>query len=141
MQFGLVFSQFFLLVTAKITHLPGIYLYIPTNAFILTMIVFLGLFIVVSSFTPMLIRTKKTVNLLKLMVGNKRKENHPYLSLFGAICLLGGYILAGNPKYFFSINSQVGVIYMVSSIFVIPTLVTIGTYFSFLKLVSYLFIF
>ena len=26
-QFGLVFSQFFLLVTAKITHVPGLYLY------------------------------------------------------------------------------------------------------------------
>jgi putative ABC transport system permease protein len=141
MQFGLVFSQFFLLVTAKITHLPGIYLYIPTNALILTMIVFLGLFIVVSSFTPMLIRTKKTVNLLKTN-GRKQKERKPsiFISLFGAICLLGGYILAGNPKYFFSINSQVGVIYMVSSIFVIPTLVTIGTYFFFSQ-ISFLLIY
>ncbi|PFK11968.1 FtsX-like permease family protein [Bacillus cereus] len=141
MQFGFVFSQFFLLVTAKITHLPGIYLYIPTNAFILTMIVFLGLFIVVSSFTPMLIRTKKTVNLLKTN-GRKQKERKPsiFISLFGAICLLGGYILAGNPKYFFSINSQVGVIYMVSSIFVIPTLVTIGTYFFFSQ-ISFLLIY
>ncbi|PFV79630.1 ABC transporter permease [Bacillus sp. AFS059628] len=141
MQFGLVFSQFFLLVTAKITHLPGIYLYIPTNAFILTMIVFLGLFIAVSSFTPMLIRTKKTVNLLKTN-GRKQKERKPsiLISLFGAICLLSGYILAGNPKYFFSINSQVGVIYMVSSIFVIPTLVTIGTYFFFSQ-ISFLLIY
>ncbi|HHB1767332.1 TPA: ABC transporter permease [Bacillus cereus] len=141
MQFGLVFSQFFLLVTAKITHLPGIYLYIPTNAFILTMIVFLGLFIAVSSFTPMLIRTKKTVNLLKTD-GRKQKERKPsiFISLFGAICLLSGYILAGNPKYFFSINSQVGVIYMVSSIFVIPTLVTIGTYFFFSQ-ISFLLIY
>ncbi|PEK58574.1 FtsX-like permease family protein [Bacillus wiedmannii] len=141
MQFGLVFSQFFLLVTAKITHLPGIYLYIPTNAFILTMIVFLGLFIAVSSFTPMLIRTKKTVNLLKAN-GRKQKERKPsiFISLFGAICLLSGYILAGNPKYFFSINSQVGVIYMVSSIFVIPTLVTIGTYFFFSQ-ISFLLIY
>ncbi|AYF08827.1 ABC transporter permease [Bacillus wiedmannii] len=141
MQFGLVFSQFFLLVTAKITHLPGIYLYIPTNAFILTMIVFLGLFIAVSSFTPMLIRTKKTVNLLKTN-GRKQKERKPsiFISLFGAICLLSGYILAGNPKYFFSINSQVGVIYMVSSIFVIPTLVTIGTYFFFSQ-ISFLLIY
>ncbi|PFZ60659.1 ABC transporter permease [Bacillus wiedmannii] len=141
MHFGLVFSQFFLLVTAKITHLPGIYLYIPTNAFILTMIVFLGLFIAVSSFTPMLIRTKKTVNLLKTN-GRKQKERKPsiFISLFGAICLLSGYILAGNPKYFFSINSQVGVIYMVSSIFVIPTLVTIGTYFFFSQ-ISFLLIY
>ncbi|MGH0426503.1 FtsX-like permease family protein [Bacillus pretiosus] len=141
MQFGLVFSQFFLLVTAKITHLPGIYLYIPTNAFILTTIVFLGLFIAVSSFTPLLIRTKKTVNLLKTNAG-KQKERKPsiFISLFGAICLLGGYILAANPKYFFSINTQVGVIYMVSSVFVIPALVTIGTYFFFSQ-ISFLLIY
>ncbi|MCQ6529299.1 FtsX-like permease family protein [Bacillus mycoides] len=141
MQFGLVFSQFFLLVTAKITHVPGIYLYIPTNAFILTTIVFLGLFIAVSAFTPMLIRTKKALHLLKTN-NVKQKERKPsiLISLFGAICLLGGYILAVNPKYFFSVNPQVGVIYMVSSIFVIPALVTIGTYFFFSQ-ISFLLIY
>ncbi|MED0972149.1 ABC transporter permease [Bacillus paramycoides] len=141
MQFGLVFSQFFLLVTAKITHLPGIYLYLPPNAFILTTIVFLSLFIAVSAFTPMLIRTKKAVHLLKTN-NVKQKERKPsiFVSLFGAICLLSGYILAANPKYFFSISPQVGVIYMVSSVFVIPTLVTIGTYFFFSQ-ISFLLIY
>ena len=61
-----------LLVTAKITHVPGLYLYWPTAAVILTMIIFLGLFILVSSFTPMLIRTRKAVRLLK--EGTKQKE-------------------------------------------------------------------
>ncbi|MED1411798.1 MULTISPECIES: FtsX-like permease family protein [Bacillus] len=141
MQFGVVFSQFFLLVTAKITHLPGIYLYLPPNAFILTTIVFLSLFIAVSAFTPTLIRTKKAVHLLKTNNG-KQKERKPsiFVSLFGAICLLSGYALAGNPKYFFSISPQVGVIYMVSSVFVIPTLVTIGTYFFFSQ-ISFLLIY
>ncbi|MDM5430128.1 FtsX-like permease family protein [Bacillus mycoides] len=131
-KFGFVFSQFFLLVTAKITHVPGIYLYGPTNAIILTTIVFLSLFIIVSAFTPMLIRTKKAVHLLKTN-GGKQKERKPsiFISLFGAICLLGGYALAGNPKYFVSVSPQIGVIYMVSSIFVIPTFVTMGTYFFF----------
>ncbi|PEK95504.1 FtsX-like permease family protein [Bacillus mycoides] len=131
-QFGFVFSQFFLLVTAKITHVPGIYLYGPTNAIILTTIVFLSLFIIVSAFTPMLIRTKKAVHLLKTN-GGKQKERKPsiFISLFGAICLLGGYALAGNPKFFVSVSPQIGVIYMVSSIFVIPTFVTMGTYFFF----------
>ncbi|MED1431954.1 ABC transporter permease [Bacillus mycoides] len=131
-QFGFVFSQFFLLVTAKITHVPGIYLYGPTNAIILTTIVFLSLFIIVSAFTPMLIRTKKAVHLLKTN-GGKQKERKPsiFISLFGAICLLGGYALAGNPKYFVSVSPQIGVIYMVSSIFVIPKFVTMGTYFFF----------
>ncbi|WP_002145173.1 FtsX-like permease family protein [Bacillus cereus] len=140
MQFGFVFSQFFLLVTAKITHLPGIYLYLPTSAFILTTIVFLGLFIVVSTFTPMLIRTKKSVHLLKAN-GGKQKERKPsiLISLFGAICLIGGYALASKPIYFVSISPQIGIVYMLSSIFVIPALVSIGTYFFFSQ-ISFLLI-
>ncbi|PFU45051.1 ABC transporter permease [Bacillus cereus] len=140
MHFGFVFSQFFLLVTAKITHLPGIYLYPPTNAFILTTIVFLGLFIVVSTFTPMLIRTKKSVHLLKAN-GGKQKERKPsiLISLFGAICLIGGYALASKPIYFVSISPQIGMVYMFSSIFVIPALVSIGTYFFFSQ-ISFLLI-
>lgn len=140
MQFGLVFSQFFLLVTAKLTHVPGIYLYWPTNAIILTTIVFLSLFIVVSTFTPMLIRTRKTVYLLKANT-SKRKERKPsiLISLFGTICLVGGYALAGNPKYFVSLDPKIGMIYMVSSIFLIPLLVSIGTYFFFSQ-ISFLLI-
>ncbi|TCJ78792.1 UNVERIFIED_ORG: putative ABC transport system permease protein [Bacillus cereus] len=132
MQFGFVFSQFFLLVTAKITHVPGIYLYWPTDSFILTTIVFLSLFIVVSALTPMFVRTKKTVHLLKPNGGNP-KERKPsiLISLFGAICLIGGYVLASKPTYFVSLNPQLGLVYMFSSIFIIPALVSIGTYFFF----------
>ena len=139
MQFGLVFSQFFLLVTAKITHVPGIYLYLPINAFILTTIVFLSLFIVVSTLTPMLIRTKSGTP-VKTKSGKQKEKPSILVSLFGAICLFGGYALAGNPKYFVSVSPQIGVIYMVSSIFVIPTLVTIGTYFFFSQ-ISFLLIY
>ena len=77
MQFGVVFLNF-LLVTSKLTHVPGIYLYGPTNAFILTTIVFLSLFIIVSAFTPMLIRTKSGTP-FKTNGGKQKKENHPYL--------------------------------------------------------------
>ncbi|NWK67546.1 ABC transporter permease [Bacillus paramycoides] len=140
MQFGLVFSQFFLLVTAKLTHVPGIYLYWPTDAFILTTIVFLSLFIVVSTFTPMLVRTKKSVHLLKAN-GGKQKERKPsiLISLFGAVCLLGGYALASKPIYFVSLSPQIGMVYILSSIFVIPALVSIGTYFFFSQ-ISFLLI-
>ncbi|MDZ5605723.1 ABC transporter permease [Bacillus pseudomycoides] len=139
-QFGLVFSQFFLLVTAKITFAPGLYLYWPKGAIILTATIFLGLFIVVSAFTPMLIRTRKAVRLLK--EGNvKQKDRKPsiLISLFGAICLLSGYVLAGNPKYFISLGTEIGAIYLVSSIFVIPSLVAIGTYLFFSQ-ISFLLI-
>ncbi|HHT7188114.1 TPA: FtsX-like permease family protein [Bacillus cereus] len=138
-QLGLVFSQFFLLVTAKITHVPGLYLYWPTSAIVLTTITFLGLFILVSSFTPMLIRTRKAVRLLK--GGTKQKERKPsvLISLFGAICLIAGYVLAANPLYFISLGDIIGLLYAISSIFVIPSLVAAGTYFFFSQ-ISFLLI-
>ena len=88
----------------------------------------------------MLIRTKSGTPFKTN--GGKQKERKPSIlvSLFGAICLFGGYALAGNPKYFVSVSPQIGVIYMVSSIFVIPMLVTIGTYFFFSQ-ISFLLIY
>ncbi|MGF9769392.1 FtsX-like permease family protein [Bacillus albus] len=138
-QLGLVFSQFFLLVTAKITHVPGLYLYWPTGAIILTMIIFLGLFILVSSFTPMLIRTRKAVRLLKEGTKQKERKASVLISLFGATCLITGYVLAANPLYFMSLGDMIGILYVVSSIFVIPSLVAAGTYFFFSQ-ISFLLI-
>ncbi|BCC49414.1 ABC transporter permease [Bacillus cereus] len=138
-QLGLVFSQFFLLVTAKITHVPGLYLYWPTSAIILTMIIFLGLFIFVSSFTPMLIRTRKAVRLLKEGTKQKERKASVLISLFGATCLICGYVLAANPLYFMSLGDVVGLLYAVTSIFLIPSLVAAGTYFFFSQ-ISFLLI-
>ncbi|PFC89575.1 ABC transporter permease [Bacillus anthracis] len=138
-QLGLVFSQFFLLVTAKITHVPGLYLYWPTAAIILTMIIFLGLFILVSSFTPMLIRTRKAVRLLKEGTKQKERKASVLISLFGATCLISGYVLAANPIYFISLGDVVGLLYAATSIFLIPSLVAAGTYFFFSQ-ISFLLI-
>ncbi|PEQ01373.1 ABC transporter permease [Bacillus wiedmannii] len=138
-QLGLVFSQFFLLVTAKITHVPGLYLYWPTSAIILTMIIFLGLFILVSSFTPMLIRTRKAVRLLKEGTKQKERKASVLISLFGATCLISGYVLAANPLYFISLGDIVGLLYAATSIFLIPSLVAAGTYFFFSQ-ISFLLI-
>ena len=65
----------------------------------------------------------------------QKKEKHPCSSLFGAICLICGYALAANPLYFMSLGDIIGILYAVSSIFVIPSLIAAGTYFSFHKLV------
>ncbi|PFB57170.1 ABC transporter permease [Bacillus anthracis] len=138
-QLGLVFSQFFLLVTAKITHVPGLYLYWPTGAMILTIVIFLGLFILVSSFTPMLIRTRKAVRLLKEGKQQKERKASVLISLFGATCLITGYVLAANPLYFMSLGDIIGLLYAVSSIFVIPSLISAGTYFFFSQ-ISFLLI-
>lgn len=138
-QLGLVFSQFFLLVTAKITHVPGLYLYWPTSAIVLTIIIFLGLFILVSSFTPMLIRTRKAVRLLKEGTKQKERKASVLISLFGATCLISGYALAANPLYFMSLGDIIGLLYAISSIFVIPSLIAAGTYFFFSQ-ISFLLI-
>ncbi|MFZ7932239.1 FtsX-like permease family protein [Bacillus thuringiensis] len=138
-QLGVVFSQFFLLVTAKITHVPGLYLYPPTSAIVLTIIIFLGLFILVSSFTPMLIRTRKAVRLLKEGKHQKERKASVLISLFGAACLITGYVLESNPLYFMSLGDTIGLLYAVSSIFVIPSLIAAGTYFFFSQ-ISFLLI-
>lgn len=138
-QLGLAFSQFFLLVTAKITHVPGLYLYWPTGAIVLTIIIFLGLFILVSSFTPMLIRTRKAVRLLKEGKKQKERKASVLISLFGATCLITGYVLAANPLYFVSLGDLVGILYVTTSIFVIPSLMAAGTYFFFSQ-ISFLLI-
>ncbi|PQZ55801.1 MULTISPECIES: FtsX-like permease family protein [Bacillus] len=138
-QFGLVFSQFFLLVTAKITHVPGLYLYWPTSAIILTIIIFFGLFILVSSFTPMLIRTRKAVRLLQEGEKQKERKASVLISLFGATCLISGYALSANPLYFMSLGDIAGLLYAAASIFVIPSLAAAGTYFFFSQ-ISFLLI-
>ena len=91
-------------------------------------------------FTPMLIRTRKAVRLLKEGTQQK-KEKHPCSSLFGATCLICGYALAANPLYFMSLGDIIGLLYAVSSIFVIPSLIAAGTYFFFSQISFYLFVF
>ena len=133
MQFGLVFS-IFLISHSKITHVPGIYLYLPINAFILTTIVFLSL-LSLCLHSHQCLSVPKTIHLLKINDGKQKEKPSILHFIIWCDLFIWWYALAGNPKYFVSISPQIGVIYMVSSIFVIPMLVTIGTYFSFHKLV------
>lgn len=82
-QGGLVFSNFFLLVTSKLTNAKGLYLYWPTEAIIVTTITFIILFLIVSTFTPMFIRTRKTTRLIK---NNKRKKRKKTVYTHFIIC-------------------------------------------------------
>ncbi len=131
-QLGLVFSQFFLLVTAKITHVPGLYLYWPTAAIILTMIIFSRtlhsrLIVYADAHSD-----EEGCTSFKRRNKTKKKEKASVLiSLFGATCLISGYVLAANPLYFMSLGDIVGLLYAATSIFLIPSLVTAGTYFFF----------
>ncbi|HEK9100640.1 ABC transporter permease [Bacillus pfraonensis] len=127
-QVGLVFSNFFLLVTSKLTGATGIYLYWPTKAIIATTVTFIVLFFIVSTFTPMFVRTRKTVRLIKSdQKQGKEKRPSILISLFALACLGLCYYIAGYPKgYVTEKNVQDGsVIFIILSI--LP-LVTIGTY-------------
>ncbi|HDR7967642.1 FtsX-like permease family protein [Bacillus pacificus] len=127
-QGGLVFSNFFLLVTSKLTSAKGLYLYWPTEAIIVTTVTFIILFFIVSTFTPMFIRTRKTAQLIK---GNKKMkaEKRPsiLISLFALICLGLCYYIAGYPRgYVTEKNVQNGSVFFIM-LSILP-LVVVGTY-------------
>ncbi|HDR4873185.1 TPA: ABC transporter permease [Bacillus cereus] len=127
-QGGLVFSNFFLLVTSKLTSAKGLYLYWPTEAIIVTTVTFIILFLIVSTFTPMFIRTRKTAHLIK---GKKKipAEKRPsiLISLFALICLGLCYYIAGYPRgYVTEKNVQNGSVFFIM-LSILP-LVVVGTY-------------
>ncbi|MGE1131141.1 FtsX-like permease family protein [Bacillus wiedmannii] len=127
-QGGLVFSNFFLLVTSKLTSAKGLYLYWPTEAIIVTTVTFIILFLIVSTFTPMFIRTRKTVHLIK---GNKKvtAEKRPsiLISIFALTCLGLCYYIAGYPQgYVTEKNVQNGSVFLIM-LSILP-LVVVGTY-------------
>ncbi|WP_020061378.1 FtsX-like permease family protein [Bacillus sp. 123MFChir2] len=139
LQAGLVFSNFFLLITSKISGVNGLYLYWPSEAIWTTVKTFLILFIGVSLFTPVLIRTQKAIHLIKSEV-HKQKETSPsvVISIFSLLCLLSGYIFAAYPQSYITeknLTNGTGLLIILS---IIP-LVIMGTYFLFSQ-ASFLFI-
>ncbi|PFD44317.1 ABC transporter permease [Bacillus cereus] len=127
-QGGLVFSNFFLLVTSKLTGAKGLLLYWPTEAIIVTTVTFIILFLIVSTFTPMFIRTRKTTQLIKATKKEKNEKKPSILiSIFALTCLGLCYYIAGYPQgYVTEKNVQNGsVIFIMLSI--LP-LVVVGTY-------------
>ncbi|MFD0770384.1 FtsX-like permease family protein [Bacillus sp. CGMCC 1.60114] len=138
-QIGLVFSNFFLLITSKISGANGLYLYWPSKAIWTTVTTFLILFIIVSVFTPTLIRTRKVVRLLKGGTRTK-KEKRPsiVISIFSLLCILSGYIFAAYPQSYITEKSLTNGSGLLIILTIIP-LVIVGTYFFFSQ-ASFLFI-
>ncbi|MED1507216.1 ABC transporter permease [Bacillus proteolyticus] len=127
-QGGLVFSNFFLLVTSKLTNANGLYLYWPTEAIIVTTVTFIILFFIVSTFTPMFIRTRITTQHIKgTKKGDKEKKPSILISIFALICLTLCYYIAGYPQgYVTEKNAQNGSVYLIM-LSILP-LVIVGTY-------------
>ncbi|MDC2865185.1 ABC transporter permease [Bacillus sp. BP-3] len=139
LQAGLVFSNFFLLITSKISGVNGLYLYWPSKAIWITIKTFLILFISVSLFTPTLIRTQKAIYLLNGRIC-KQKETSPSVvtSIFSLLCLLSGYIFAAYPETYITEKNLTNGIGLLIILSIIP-LVTVGTYLLFSQ-ASFLFI-
>ncbi|SFK14389.1 MULTISPECIES: FtsX-like permease family protein [unclassified Bacillus (in: firmicutes)] len=138
-QAGLVFSNFFLLITSKISGINGLYLYWPSEAIQTTVATFLILFTIVSIFTPALIRTQKIVHLLRGGIrGKKERSPSVIISIFSLLCLFSGYIFAAYPQSYITEKSLTNGIGLLIILAIIP-LVTIGTYFLFSQ-ASFLFI-
>ncbi|MGN5649156.1 FtsX-like permease family protein [Bacillus sp. Brlt_9] len=127
-QGGLVFSNFFLLVTSKLTNAKGLYLYWPTEAIIVTTVTFIILFFIVSTFTPLFIRTRKTTQLITgTKKGDKEKKPSILISIFALICLSLCYYIAGYPQgYVTEENVRNGSVAFI--ILSILPLVIVGTY-------------
>lgn len=139
LQAGLVFSNFFLLITSKISGVNGLYLYWPSKAIWTTIKTFLILFIGVSLLTPALIRTQKAIYLLNGGM-RKKKETSPsvVISIFSLLCLLSGYIFAAYPETYITEKNLTNGIGLLIILSIIP-LVTVGTYLLFSQ-ASFLFI-
>ncbi|KAA0780964.1 FtsX-like permease family protein [Bacillus sp. TE8-1] len=127
-QVGLVFFYFFLLITSKLTGAKDLYLYWPIKACLVTTVIFIILFIIVSTLTPIFIRNRKTK---RLMEGNhlKKEEKKPsVLLLFCCLACLGGsYYIAGNTDWYMKQDSIANTYTVYIIISIIP-LVAIGTY-------------
>lgn len=119
---GYMFSKFFFMIVKKIVLFPALPLYLSWKPFALTIGAFLSLFILISIIAPVFIRNVRVHDLLR---GEANEgESHGYSKIRGllGLLLLGiSYILAAYTS-----NSIV-----VSLIFLLPPLVTIGTYYFF----------
>jgi len=126
---GLLFAKVILLIAENVLIIDEtLNFYFPTLAIVVTFISFLFLFFCISLFVSFILRTNKLVDLIK---GDKKSKGEPkasiFLSIFGALLLLAGYVMAVSVKGF-------SVVYMFIPVVIV---VTIGTYLLFTQLSVY----
>ncbi|MGY4688681.1 ABC transporter permease [Salibacterium sp. K-3] len=92
---GFIFSKFFFVIGANVLDMDALALYVPWKALGLTIVVFFLLFLVISQFTLFMIRTEKTVALLKgVQVPKKEPKFSTFFSIAGLLFLVLGYGLS-----------------------------------------------
>ena len=123
---GLVFSKGILLVAENMLVLDqSLHFYIPIMAIVLTFISFIILFLVISIFVTIVLRTNKLVQLIK---GDKIEKSEPkaniWLTLLAVLLLGSGYAIA----------LIVEGVQVVIALMPVVLLVTLGTYLLFSQL-------
>lgn len=92
---GLVVSKPFLILMSKALEINASTMYIPTNAIVLTIVVFLILFSIASPLTIIFIKNKSILDLLN---GSKKPKEEPktsiILSIISIVMLVIGYFTA-----------------------------------------------
>ena len=126
---GLVFSKGILLVAENMLVLDqGLHFYVPFMAIILTFISFIVLFLVISIFVTIVLRTNKLVQLIK---GDQVEKSEPkaniWLTLIAVLLLGSGYAIA----------LIVEGVEVVMALIPVVLLVTLGTYLLFSQLSVY----
>ncbi|MDQ0417192.1 putative ABC transport system permease protein [Croceifilum oryzae] len=100
---GILLSKLFLLLGAKVIDIKELPLYFPIEAFGLTIIAFLALFIIVSFIALWLIRSNRT---LELLMGSSKPKKEPKISvplaLLSVSCMIGGLLVMYLPQFFTS---------------------------------------
>ena len=119
---GFMFSKFFFMIVKAIVEIPVLPLYLSWKPFVLTMGAFLSLFAIISYIAPIFIKQGQVSDLLK---GDMAVESvYAYSKtrgIFGIILLILGYAMSA----FVSRSS------IISLFFLLPPLITFGTYFFF----------
>src|SRR5690625_661196 len=119
---GLVFSKAILLIAENVFVLDGLNFYFPMKALIITFISFMILFLFISIFVTIVLRTNKLVTLIKGdKIGKSEPKTSIWLTILAIVLLASGYTIALRVK-----GPAV-----VFALFPVAVLVIIGTYFLF----------
>ncbi|MGE7923820.1 ABC transporter permease [Viridibacillus arvi] len=95
---GLLFAPLFLMITKKIMNVEGFAMYSPIKAIVLTSVMFLVLFLVISLITPFFIRKQQIIRLLKSDKKSEKEVRFSPLKLLLGLVTVGFSLVAMTIK-------------------------------------------
>ncbi|WP_432354567.1 FtsX-like permease family protein [Sporosarcina sp. A2] len=126
---GFVFSKFFLMIVKELIQVPMLPLYFTWQPFAMTIGCFASLFVIISLFAPMFIRTGEVYDLLQGEAAEQDAySTSKWRALAGFVLLAATYTMA-----VYATNT-----YVIRVIFLLPAAAVIGTYFFFSDSLPYL---